>query len=152
MRFTISNQTHDSLLCHVGKDESVLLVPPFSESAQFSPRRTSLSVWRRSQDKEVVEGTITLTSGRKLKWERVTVQGDLPWVIYRNRVCSIAHLNYYPGLCSLACLQITRKQHVLVVFPYRDTSCFLASIPDSVPLSSLMLPGQSCTLFWRPSW
>ncbi|KAF8415897.1 PLC-like phosphodiesterase [Boletus edulis BED1] len=60
------------------------------------------------------------------KWERVTLQGDSPWIIYRNR--------------------LSRKHHVLVVFPYRDTSCFLASIPDSVPLSCLMLPGTHETM------
>jgi len=34
----------------------------------------------------------------------------------------------------------------LVVFPHRDTSCFLASLPDSAPLSSLMLPGTHETM------
>ncbi|KAF9244226.1 PLC-like phosphodiesterase [Melanogaster broomeanus] len=60
------------------------------------------------------------------EWKRVNLQGDSPWVIYRNR--------------------ISRKRHVLVVFPHRDTSCFLANIPDSVPLSSLMLPGTHETM------
>ncbi|KAF8556928.1 PLC-like phosphodiesterase [Imleria badia] len=60
------------------------------------------------------------------KWERITVQGNSPWAIYRNR--------------------ISCKHHLLVVFLHRDTSCFLASIPNSVPLSSLMLPGTHETM------
>lgn len=44
---------------------------------------------------------------------------------------------------------MSRKHHVLVVLPQRDTSCFLADIPNSVPLSSLMLPGRSWPFFFH---
>lgn len=105
MRFTISNQTHDSILCQFGRDsrnEHILLVPPFSESAQFSPKCTSLFFSKRSQDAsskeliDIIEGAssvaikLTLAPGRK--WERVRMQGDLSWIVlYRNRVCSLTH-------------------------------------------------------------
>ncbi|KIJ69662.1 hypothetical protein HYDPIDRAFT_80179 [Hydnomerulius pinastri MD-312] len=69
---------------------------------------------------------LPVTPGAKCHWTRVTVSEDSPWIIYCNR--------------------ISRKHHCLVVFPHRDTSCFLASIPDSVPLSSLMLPGTHETM------
>ncbi|KIK90731.1 hypothetical protein PAXRUDRAFT_151300 [Paxillus rubicundulus Ve08.2h10] len=60
------------------------------------------------------------------KWKRMKVEGDSPWIMYHNH--------------------ISRRRHTLVVFPHRDTSCFLASLPDSVPLSSLMLPGTHETM------
>lgn len=111
MRFTISNQTHDNLLCQYGKkpkEEHFLLVPPFSNSARFSPKCTSLWFSGCSQDvsfKGLIAFTentsavaikLTMAAGRK--WERVIVHSDSPWVVYRNRVGSIVHTNY-PGLC-----------------------------------------------------
>ncbi|KAG6379215.1 PLC-like phosphodiesterase [Boletus reticuloceps] len=122
MRLTISNQTHDGLLCRFGSKkggEHYLLVPSLSDSIPFSPKSTSL--WFLGSSVAI---KLTMAPGRK--WERVTLQGDSPWIIYRNR--------------------LSRKHHVLVVLPYRDTSRFLASIPDSAPLSCLMLPGTHETM------
>ncbi|KAG9318175.1 PLC-like phosphodiesterase [Chiua virens] len=137
MRFTISNQTSDSLLCQFDKvtRNEYILVPPFSE-IEVSPKCSTLLFAKRPHDAtfkelgDIVESTssvavkLTMASGRK--WQRLTGKGDSPWSIYRNR--------------------ISRKHHALIVFPYRDTSCFLASIPNSVPLSSLMLPGTHETM------
>jgi hypothetical protein len=109
MRFTISNQTHDSILCQFGTgNEHILLVPPFSESVQFSPKCTSLwfsgcSHWDdSSKELAAVADTaspvaIKLTMAPGRTWQRVTMQGDSPWAIYRNWVCSIMHGNH-PGL------------------------------------------------------
>lgn len=159
MHFTISNQTRDSFVCQFGKpmmNQHILLVPPFSESIQFSPKCASLLLSRLPRNasasdtaKELAGVTesassvvvkLSVVSGRQ-HWQRVAVR--FPWIIYRNRVCHAVYPDR-PRSCAnmRAVKQISRKRHMLVVFPYRDTSCFLASIPNSAPLSSLMLPGR----------
>ncbi|KAG1736766.1 PLC-like phosphodiesterase [Suillus lakei] len=57
------------------------------------------------------------------RWKLVKVPADSEWIIYRNK--------------------LSRKHHCLFIFPRRDTSRFLSLIPDTVPLSSLMLPGKN---------
>ncbi|KAH7910614.1 PLC-like phosphodiesterase [Hygrophoropsis aurantiaca] len=65
------------------------------------------------------------------KWQVIKTSKDAPWIIYRNRMSS--------------------KYHRILIFPRRDMSCFLSDIPDTVPLSSLMLPGIMAFYGWPVS-
>ncbi|KAH7889971.1 PLC-like phosphodiesterase [Phlebopus sp. FC_14] len=136
MRLTISNQTPDNLLCRFGgdgRDDKILLVPPSSKSIEFSPKSSCLRLFRCSQDIAAKEAdAVTVDAypvnvrlnrvyGPRARWQRISLTDDSTWVVYLN--------------------MITRNKNCLIVLPRRDTSCFLASVPDSVPLSSLMLPG-----------
>ena len=38
--------------------------------------------------------------------------------------------------------QISRKHYKVVILPLRDLSSFLSVVPDTVSLSSLLLPGK----------
>ena len=57
-------------------------------------------------------------------WE-VVDGGDSPWRIYRFNMAT------------------KTSNHRLVIIPRRPLESFLASLPDRLPLSSLMLPGKS---------
>lgn len=59
-------------------------------------------------------------------WKAVRVADDCPWRLYRSK--------------------ITRSHHRLLIIPRRNLGCFLSDIPDSVPLSSLLLPGTHDTM------
>ena len=37
--------------------------------------------------------------------------------------------------------QQSRKHHLLLILPRRDLASFLSDFPDSLPLSSMLLPG-----------
>ncbi|EGN96244.1 hypothetical protein SERLA73DRAFT_76223 [Serpula lacrymans var. lacrymans S7.3] len=60
------------------------------------------------------------------QWQAIKTPRDCAWRIYRSK--------------------ITRKHHRLLIIPRRDTSNFLSEIPDTVPLSSLLLPGTHDTM------
>ena len=46
----------------------------------------------------------------------------------------------------LRALQHSRKHHLLLILPRRDLASFLSDFPDSLPLSSMLLPGISIPL------
>lgn len=91
-----------------------------------------------------LSASIPLTMGAK--WKTVRVQEGCPWRIYRSRVSISSSRTLYAKLIYFA-VQITRKHHRLTVLPRRDMASFLSDMPDSVPLSALVLPG-AC----RPSF
>ncbi|KAF9009474.1 PLC-like phosphodiesterase [Cyathus striatus] len=59
-------------------------------------------------------------------WQVAKVPHGCPWRIYISR--------------------ITKTHHRLLILPRRDMSSFLSEMPDTLPLSSLMLPGTHDTM------
>lgn len=77
------------------------------------------------------------------KWKTVRVQEQCPWRIYRSRVSTSSGRKYFYAKLIYFSVQINRKHYKLTVLPRRDTASFLSDMPDSVPLSALVLPGAS---------
>lgn len=92
-----------------------------------------------------LSASIPLTMGAK--WKTVRVQEECPWRIYRSRVSTSSGKNHLHAKLIYFSVQITRKHHRLTVLPRRDMASFLSDMPESVPLSALVLPG-AC----RPSF
>ncbi|KZT20266.1 PLC-like phosphodiesterase [Neolentinus lepideus HHB14362 ss-1] len=59
-------------------------------------------------------------------WKVIKLAEQCPWRIYQNR--------------------ISRRHKQLVILPKRNLSSFLSELPDSLPLSSLLLPGTHDTM------
>ncbi|KZT70188.1 PLC-like phosphodiesterase [Daedalea quercina L-15889] len=59
-------------------------------------------------------------------WKVVKVPEECPWGVYRCKV--------------------SRKHHLLLILPRRDLASFLSDFPDSLPLSSMLLPGTHDTM------
>lgn len=118
------------------QEDHVLLVRAHSKSVSFSRKCSLLNVSRYKWDDPTKEHeaspinpvsvSVRLDVGAAAKWKLVKVPADSEWVVYRHK--------------------LSRKHYCLLIFPRRDTSCFLSLIPDTVPLSSLTLPGTHDTM------
>ncbi|EPQ58546.1 PLC-like phosphodiesterase [Gloeophyllum trabeum ATCC 11539] len=64
------------------------------------------------------------TTGRS--WKVINLPEECPWRIYQIRV--------------------SRRQKQVVILPKRDLSSFLSELPDTLPLSSVLLPGTHDTM------
>ncbi|KAL0564936.1 hypothetical protein V5O48_017101, partial [Marasmius crinis-equi] len=70
----------------------------------------------------VMEIALSLSS----TWHVVKVPEECPWTMYSTKVA--------------------KKHYQLTIFPRRNLAAFLSEIPDSVPLSSVLLPGTHDTM------
>ncbi|KAF8061642.1 hypothetical protein FPV67DRAFT_289811 [Lyophyllum atratum] len=67
------------------------------------------------------ESSIRISLALGALWRVVHVPDGCPWRIYLSK--------------------ITKRHHRLFVFPQRNLASFLSEMPDTLPLSSLCLPG-----------
>lgn len=56
---------------------------------------------------------------------------------------------FYSRATVLMALKHSRKHHSLLILPRRDLAAFLSDFPDSLPLSSMLLPGMQTSLYYR---
>ncbi|CCM05793.1 uncharacterized protein FIBRA_08026 [Fibroporia radiculosa] len=134
---TIVNHTSEILLveCETrGKHEVKVLLPSLYASTSID-RATELTLSTPATNHgDAKEGftvvpnayTISLSMDLGAMWKLMNVPGSCPWRIYRCRS--------------------SRRHHRLLILPRRDLSSFLANMPDTVPLSSLTLPGTHDTM------
>ncbi|CDO68891.1 hypothetical protein BN946_scf185000.g34 [Trametes cinnabarina] len=141
MRLTVVNQTADTLAifpaphndtgtgyCLSSSSCLAILLPPTCNTLHLE----AACVPADSESKfEPVVGldnepsaVIPLTFGAK--WKTIRLREDCPWRIYRGR--------------------ITRRHHKLTILPRRNLASFLSEMPDSLPLSALVLPGTHDTM------
>ncbi|KAG6334884.1 hypothetical protein ID866_4208 [Astraeus odoratus] len=134
MRLFVSNQTEDELyLCNLGDDscKACACVLPFSTDKMYSLRKNSN--WKISQfpmhgprEAPTEAVTVMVPHGLWRAWKPLQGLDASPWIAYYTKS--------------------DRRSCSLVVIPRRDSSSFLKGIPDSVPLSCLMLPGTHETM------
>lgn len=72
-------------------------------------------------------------------------------VTFLEPIMIIAFLILYANHCECR-IQVSRKHHQLLIIPRREMSSFLADMPDSLSLSSLLLPGTNVFLLSVFSW
>ncbi|KAI1784240.1 hypothetical protein LXA43DRAFT_229867 [Ganoderma leucocontextum] len=117
--------------------ESDLAIPPHA-SATTTVSRTSLTFRVNSLVMEKGKtGSAAVMSGLQAalplklgaKWNSVRASSDIPWRIYSSK--------------------ISKGHYKLSVFPQRNLASFLSGMPDSLPLSSLLLPGTHDTCVQR---
>ncbi|KAI0933495.1 hypothetical protein AcV5_005625 [Taiwanofungus camphoratus] len=136
-RLTIFNYTGEVLVCQSGLEgKRELLVIPHSlcKATTISKYHRTLTLTTPDPCEIDKEGwiikpdvfTIRLPMALGAAWKVVDVCYNCPWRIYRSRV--------------------SRKHHKLLILRRRDLSSFLAEMPDSLPLSSLLLPGTHDTM------
>ncbi|GBE82695.1 hypothetical protein SCP_0410800 [Sparassis crispa] len=134
-RISLVNHTTDVLVwgsCDLVEHE--ILSPSVSTSISLSKFHTSVTIAVVSASANVDKEwavpakafTIRLPLSLGASWKAVEVEKGCPWRIYQSRV--------------------SKKHHRLLILPRRDMSTFLAEMPDSLPLSSLLLPGTHDTM------
>lgn len=126
MLLVVYNQTYETLYFFSSdreKHRSGTCLPASSyKGVTLAARRLQIS---RVSEQEKASTAVTVVSipRSRCAWKPLRGLESSPWLAYYRRSA--------------------RKPCYLVVIPRRDPSCFLKSIPDTVPLSSLMLPGRS---------
>lgn len=129
MLLVVYNQTHETLYFFSSdrkKHRSGTCLPASScKDVTLAARRLQIS---RVSELEKASTVVTVVSipRSRCAWKPLPGLESSPWLAYYRRSAS--------------------KRCYLVVIPRRDPSCFLKSIPDTVPLSSLMLPGTHETM------
>ncbi|TBU26041.1 PLC-like phosphodiesterase [Dichomitus squalens] len=139
MKLTVYNETDEDLSLAFLKPgsttyEASLSIAPHT-SATSAVRSTSTTVRVNAQVSEKSDAeSVSIPSGPfttfplKLgaKWKSVRIPADSPWRMYRSK--------------------ISKGHYRLSVFPRRNLASFLSEMPDSLPLSSLLLPGTHDTM------
>ena len=156
MKLILSNETPDTLLFSLQhKSSSTLLtVDPYASSTASPAACTSVNISLITSEKAdilSISGTSTASAAVPLslgaKWTAVRTPTACPWRIYRTKASAAflqveLHITMPP--------QVSKGHYKLSVFPRRDLSSFLSQIPDTLPLSSLLLPGTHDTCVEPP--
>jgi 1-phosphatidylinositol phosphodiesterase len=170
MRLTLVNRTDSLILYHpssiTSPDEpklQIALLPSSSTTTDLPKYCTKLTLVRRERLKhdsssELGETRVkeeapvsgfdvlvkSLVKARAREVMAVDSEdGRCPWRIYRMKVNNCLLLRLYTDI-DMA-LKVSRKHYKLIVLPYRNLSSFLADVPDTVPIFSLLLPGKPHT-------
>ncbi|OBZ75822.1 hypothetical protein A0H81_04799 [Grifola frondosa] len=120
-KFTIFNHTSD-IVSKAGPISLTLTSQPWTNHLSVDEKESSKPTPNRRA--RVVRGevfTVNVPIALGATWKVVEMPSHCPWRIYRSK--------------------ISKRHHKLSIFPRRELSSFLAEIPDTVPLSALMLPG-----------
>lgn len=166
MRLTLVNRTDSLILYHpssiISPDKpklQIALLPSSSTTTDLPKYCTKLTLVRRERlkhdssselgetrvkEEAPVNGFDVLVKSlsKARAREVVAVNGEdgrCPWRIYRTKVNNrylLSHTDFDTAL------KISRKHYKLIVLPRRDLFSFLADVPDTVPISSLLLPGE----------
>jgi len=172
MRLTLVNRTSSLILYYPSEDPlldqpklQIALLPSSSTTTDLPKHCTKLTLVRRerlkhdssselgeTRVKEEVPASefdvLVKSLGKARAREVVAVKskdGRCPWRIYRMKVNNhFANCHYIDTDMTS---QVSRKHYKLIVLPHRDLSSFLTNVPDTVPISSLLLPGESHTPF-----
>ncbi|TCD66693.1 hypothetical protein EIP91_001047 [Steccherinum ochraceum] len=148
-KLTVSNRTEHTLSVeYYGPKQphlnSCVILPEASTSLEVSSSKShfvlstdSSSKWSTYDDDEKVSVDADAFQTRfplkfGAQWKAVKVEDGCPWRIYRSKT--------------------SRRHHRLLVLPKRNLASYLSELPDSVPLSSLALPGthDSMALYGWP--
>ncbi|OSX64855.1 hypothetical protein POSPLADRAFT_1053664 [Postia placenta MAD-698-R-SB12] len=137
-QLSIVNHTSEILLVEatgvLGTRETKVLLPSLATTTTIAKHASvftfSTPAQRGDYEKDWVAVpkvyAVTLPRVLGATWKVVDLPSGCPWTMYRARV--------------------SRKHHRLLILPRRELSSFLAKLPDSLPLSSLMLPGTHDTM------
>ncbi|KAM5542633.1 hypothetical protein V8D89_003594 [Ganoderma adspersum] len=116
--------------------ESDLVVPPHASGATTVSKKSFTLGIKLLETDEGKAASPAATGGLQAayklplklggRWKSIQASSDFPWRIYRSK--------------------ISKGHYKLTVFPRRDLASFLSEMPDSLPLSSLVLPGTHDTL------
>ncbi|KAI6151058.1 PLC-like phosphodiesterase [Pisolithus tinctorius] len=129
MHLIVYNQTYEKLYFYSsdGDNRRSGTCLPASSCKGVTLAAHRLHISRVSEQEKTPSEVTAVRIPRSLcAWKLLSGLDSSPWVAYYRR----------PG----------RKRCYLALIPRRDPSCFLKSIPDTVPLSSLMLPGTHETM------
>ncbi|KAI0818883.1 PLC-like phosphodiesterase [Irpex lacteus] len=141
-QLTIVNRTGIAISCHHaghGTEDFETIQPSATITTEVPSLRLNLTlapfIHNEKEDSTPIHdswssGLNGVVIGHSLTfgatWAVLKASEGSPWIIYRSK--------------------ITRDHHRLLILPRRDTSRFLSDIPDSVPLSSVTLPGTHDTM------
>jgi len=109
--------------------ESELSVPKVEEKALLDKE------WDVNPEGFKIRFSMTLSAS----WQVVPVATDSPWRIFCTKVSDPQFSTANESTAS--CLQVTRRHYKLIILRRRNLASFLSELPDSLPLSSLSLPG-----------
>ncbi|KAF7294707.1 PLCXc domain-containing protein [Mycena indigotica] len=125
MRLTVLNLTDDSVVFSYG-DGRELLALSSRPTTINTPKRCSAAIYL-GREKHIDWATVNFqVSNTNGSWKMLSTPEDSLWRLY---------------LCKVA------PQHrKLVIIPRRSLPSFLSPIPDSVPISRLLLPGTHDTM------
>ncbi|KAI6164266.1 PLC-like phosphodiesterase [Pisolithus thermaeus] len=129
MLLIVRNQTYEKLYFFSpdGDKQWTGTCLPASSSKRVTLAARRLQISRVSEPEKASMAVAVVSIPRSLcAWKPLPGLDSSPWLAYYRRSAG--------------------KRCYLVVMPRRDPSCFLKSIPDTVPLSSLMLPGTHETM------
>ncbi len=160
MKLTLFNETREPFLIGVqspgitrepdGQPRVAARVLPHTSTTITAPEACNgLHIEQCGSEKEELglSNGLTATIPLKLgaKWKSVRVPSDGPWRIYRSKVCRM-HVDLFSTVNNGGWDdQISKGCYRLSVFERRDMASFLSQMPDSLPLSSLLLPGTHDT-------
>jgi len=145
-RLSVVNHTHEAITCRgvehtwkAAKQYAVdtTLFPSSVLTFEGSAATVALTLISQSSTEKsmyIDEELSTTPHGSTLgysitigtSWKSTNVDEKCPWSIYR--------------------VKMSRKHYRLLILPRRDMASFLREMPDSVPLSSLTLPGTHDTM------
>lgn len=134
MRLTLINLTDRSLLCNYDRQDASehhIMPPSLATTVKVPKRLPKLTITAHQSigikdDIWLSSCTFYVKTSSSSPWGMVSVDEACPWRIYRFRV---------------SC-----KHTKLLIIPRRNLHSFLAEMPDSASLSSLLLPGTHDTL------
>ncbi len=88
--------------------------------------------------------TVRISLSLGASWQVLDIPRICPWRMYHSKVCSPCFYEW-KGNSSLVLQQVGGGHHNILILPRRDLNSFLAELPDSLPLSALVLPGTHDT-------
>ncbi|KAI0084005.1 PLC-like phosphodiesterase [Irpex rosettiformis] len=140
-QLSIVNRSGEAISCHRDAEGGVseIIQPSTTVAIQLPTLRLNLTLSPCVSDEKEKStpvhdgwgsGLNGIVIGHSLTfgatWAVLKASEGSPWIIYR--------------------LKITREHHYLLILPRRDMTQYLSDIPDSVPLSSVTLPGTHDTM------
>ncbi|KII89292.1 hypothetical protein PLICRDRAFT_40956 [Plicaturopsis crispa FD-325 SS-3] len=145
MRITIHNLTADTVVCDVsGRCERLHFLPGASTTLE--------DVWRRkiflAPQEEDDDTSLEKKDGKDGKPVRPNADLDRGCTIRVSRSGRSFKSVAVPKGCPwhICRVKASGSRQKLLILPRRDLSAFLASMPDPMPLSSLLLPGTHDTM------
>ncbi|GJJ11957.1 hypothetical protein Clacol_006195 [Clathrus columnatus] len=132
----VENFTVDTLRFTAVSLEDVSAIIPPSGQHNFVVKRRSFHISVHNTTQEKITESQNSKSHIRIKLKRRLRNG---WKLMRNAI-----LPY-----TVYALQISTESLKLVIFSKRNVSSFLADMPSTLPLSSLLLPGtHNCVAFY----
>ncbi|KAK7037457.1 hypothetical protein VNI00_010949 [Paramarasmius palmivorus] len=136
MQLTFLNLTSNDISCswQASSTEHTLVALPATPTTTQVKKRPRYFTFSRPLSKEYeaewkIEPASTLTQislSLSASWQVVSVPDDCPYWMYSTK--------------------IGKKHYQVTILPRRSLAAFLSDIPDTVPLSSLLLPGTHDTM------